>query len=262
MPRHPRQLCCLALLLLSRAPVARAADPSALWHIVHERCVPSQTTESDPHPCALVELGAGEAGGYAVLKDLNGLYQFLLIPTRRLGGIESPELLAADTPNYFQDAWAARSFLEAAAHRALPREVVGLALNSAMGRSQDQFHIHIDCLRPDVMAALHDNRDKVGADWAPFPVSLAGQSYLARRLEQPSLLQAAPPRLLAQWPAASANMGSQTLVVAGANFPAADGTLHPGFILLADHADPAIGDNASGERLQDHACAVLNGLPE
>jgi CDP-diacylglycerol pyrophosphatase len=33
----------------------------------------------------------------------------------------------------------------------------------------------------------------------------------------------------------------------------------PGFVLLAGHADPAHGDFASGEELQDHDCAVARG---
>jgi CDP-diacylglycerol pyrophosphatase len=30
----------------------------------------------------------------------------------------------------------------------------------------------------------------------------------------------------------------------------------PGFLLLADHVDLTIMDRASGEELQDHACAI------
>jgi CDP-diacylglycerol pyrophosphatase len=48
-------------------------------------------------------------------------------------------------------------------------------------------------------------------------------------------------------------MGDQTLVVVGAVDP--DG--EPGFIILADRADVATGDRASGESLQDHkTCAA------
>src|SRR5215510_13677139 len=95
----------LAVLL---AATARAADPNALWNIVHGKCVPHMTAGQGPAPCALVDL----AGGYAVLKDIRGATQFLLIPTARVTGIESPEILVADSPNYWRAAWEARRFVD------------------------------------------------------------------------------------------------------------------------------------------------------
>ena len=73
------------------ASAAQAADPDALWKITHGKCVPHTTAGEGPAPCSLVDL----AGGYAVLKDIRGATQFLLIPTARITGIESPEILAS-----------------------------------------------------------------------------------------------------------------------------------------------------------------------
>ena len=88
------------------------ADRQALWHVVHDLCVTNQRTSGNPAPCEEVHLARGEPDdGYAVLKDLLGRTQYLLIPTRRLDGIESPELLAADAPNYWRDAWVARTYV-------------------------------------------------------------------------------------------------------------------------------------------------------
>ncbi len=56
-------------------------------------------------------------------------------------------------------------------------------------------------------------------------------------------------------PEAQQEMGLHTLVVIGATF--ADGS--PGFVLLNRRADPAMGDLASGEELQDHSCALADG---
>ncbi len=47
-------------------------------------------------------------------------------------------------------------------------------------------------------------------------------------------------------------MGHHTLVVVGTQY-AHHGA---GFVILDDRADPAHGDNAGGEELQDHACAL------
>ncbi len=242
----------LLLVVLVSFAAAHAADPSALWRIVHDRCVPDEEQSHDPAPCALVDLSAGEARGYVVLKDLVGATQFLVLPTARLGGIESPALLAADAPNYMQDAWAARSFVEARAPRPLSREDVSLAVNSVFGRSQDQLHIHIDCIDPNVRAALARHLDAVGEVWKPFPEALSGHAYIARRVLASDLVGINPFLLLAEAaPDTRAHMGDYTLFLAGASFAG-----KPGFILLADRADPLRGDFGSSESLQDHACAL------
>jgi CDP-diacylglycerol pyrophosphatase len=254
---HPRigQAAATVVLgvaaLLTAGPPARAADPDALWKIVHGRCVPDQQTNNDPKPCAAVDL----AGGYALLKDIVGASQFLLIPTEKITGIESPQLLAPDAPNYVAAAWAARSAVDAALHHTLPRDDIGLAINSESARSQNQLHIHIDCLSVPVIEALHSHLGEIGETWSALPVPLAGHTYMARRLDDAALAKANPFRLLADGvPGAAADMGHQTLALAGATFP--DG--RTGVVLLADHVNRLAGDFGGSENLQDHACAVAN----
>ena len=118
------------------------ADPNALWTIVHDQCVPDQEASSDPAPCSLVDLDAGESGGYAVLKDLVGATQFLVIPTDQISGIESTILLEPDAHDFFAAAWRARSFVDARAGVDIPRDWMSLAINSAVARTQNQMHIH------------------------------------------------------------------------------------------------------------------------
>ena len=84
-------------------------DPDALWKLVHDKCVPDQRQNDNPAPCAVVDLREGDATGYAILKDLVGATQYLLIPTARVPGIESPLLLTPEAPNYFADAWRERA---------------------------------------------------------------------------------------------------------------------------------------------------------
>ena len=169
----------VAVLATAACAPQAVADPNALWTIVNGQCVPDQRNNGDPAPCALVDLDGGEPRGYAVLKDLVGTTQYLLIPTERVPGIESPQILAVDAPNYFADAWRARSFVEQRAGRELPRDWLSLAINSADARSQDQLHIHVDCVRADVRQALTVHADDIGATWRPFPETLAGQQYRA-----------------------------------------------------------------------------------
>src|SRR5579864_3602279 len=236
----------LLLALVAGACPAHAADPDALWKIVHDHCVPDQQQHGDPAPCARVDLGGGEDKGYTVLKDRVGATQFLLIPTAKITGIESPAILAPGATNYFAAAWRARPFVDERAGRTLPRDWMSLAINSEVGRSQNQLHIHIDCVRADVRDALREHAAEIGTTWALLTLRLEGHRYSAIAVSGDDLDAANPFTLLADGVAgAGADMGHETLVVVGVT--RADG--QPGFVILADHADPATGNNASGEEL-------------
>jgi CDP-diacylglycerol pyrophosphatase len=257
MPRYRRWppraaiLGALALALFG-APRLLAADPGALWKIVHDRCVPAEQNDNGqkPAPCELVNLH----GHYAVLKDIVGATQYLVIPTDRVTGIEDPAVLAPGAPNYWAAAWQTRRYVADRAGRPIERSDISVAVNSQKGRSQNQLHFHVDCIRADVRNALAAHEAQIGPDWRKLEVPLAGHDYLVMRVVAPQLGHFDPFKVLAEkLPAAAADMGDQTLVLAGARFR--DGT--DGFYLLTDHADLTKGDHGSGEELQDHDCKVL-----
>jgi CDP-diacylglycerol pyrophosphatase len=244
---------CAGFLLLAAAAAQNSSSRDALWQIVNTMCVPEQTQNHDPKPCAEVDLQDGSARGFAILKDLRGETQFLLIPTARISGMESPLVLAPDAVNYFAEAWEARSFVNQALHRTLPPDDISLAINSAASRSQDQLHIHIDCVREDVFEALHANAAAIGNQWAPLPHLFFGHHYMAMWVPGEHLGSSNPFRLLAEkLPGARQDMGERTLVVVG--LTRADET--KGFVLLEDEVDKESHDSASGEELQDHACRI------
>ena len=237
----------LAAALL--APPAHA-DRMVLWSIVHGQCVPHLEAGGPPAPCDSVDLSGGEARGVALLKDINGVAQMLAIPTRQLAGIEDPALLAPDAPAYFAAAWAGRARVEAHLGQALPREAVAVTVNSMVRRSQDELHLHVDCIDKDVAAALGAYASSLDEQWRPMTVALKGRHYFARRLASADLTDASPFRLLAEGiPGAKEEMGLWSLAAVGATF---SGQL--GFILLADHAEITAGGHA--EDLQDHACQI------
>jgi CDP-diacylglycerol pyrophosphatase len=239
---------------LACAPAgAHAADPSALWKILNGKCVPHEQAQRDPSPCASVDLAEGVEKGFVVLKDINGVAQFLVMPTARISGIEDPAILDPHATNYWDAAWRARYFVEERVKTSLPRDAIALAINSSVGRSQDQLHIHVDCIRPDVRETLAANLDKIGGAWTPFPVPLAGHSYQAIRIDHETLDGINPFRVLVDGdPSTGGDISMHTLVLVGETF--ADGS--KGFVLLDDHANLAAADHASGEELQDHTCAV------
>lgn len=220
-----------------------------LWQIVHERCVPAAHVRHPPAPCTRLWLTHGVQHGYALLKDRRGREQYLLIPTARVSGIESPALLSGALPNYFAAAWRARHYVGAALGRALPRDDIALAINSAQGRTQDQLHIHIDCVGAGVRRRLDRIASRLGPRWQDLHAPLQGHHYRALRVYGRDL-DVDPIRLLADALPGRGAMGEWTMVVVGHTFAGH----RPGFVILAARA--SAHNYASGEELMDHRCAV------
>ena len=240
---------CAGLLTCA---AAAHADPNALWNIVHGQCVPDQIAHGDPKPCAEVDLRHGIAGGFAVLKDINGATQYLLIPTNRVGGIESPLVLAPGAPNYFADAWQARRLVEKALGHSALRDIRVWPLIPNWHAPRPSCIFTSTAFAP--MCATRCGASARRSAGAGACSGIACRSSLPCHARgRPSLAGANPFKLLASGvPGARADMGRHTLVVVGMQFAHEA----PGFVLLDDHADIAHGDAAGGEELQDHACAL------
>jgi CDP-diacylglycerol pyrophosphatase len=122
---------CLAFGV-SASPIS-PPHSNALWRVVHGLCMTDMLLSGAPAPC----LEVNRRGGYAVLRNPQAATEVLVVPTTQIVGIESPELQAPGGPNYWQAAWDSRRYFEQRADRAVPREDVGMAVNSVFGRSQD-----------------------------------------------------------------------------------------------------------------------------
>lgn len=224
---------------------ATAENRNALRDIVEDRCLVHWLQSHSADPCLRVELPEpnGARNGYAVLADRKGGAHFLVIPTRLISGIESRELQEAGTPNFFEGAWSVRAELAGAVGTALPRQYVGMAVNSRYARSQDQLHIHVECLHSLIYASLQASADRLTDLWTPIEVP--GWHLLARRVLSEGLGSADPFKLLAAGLAGTQNsLGDYSLLVAGMNFRAG-----PGFAVLA-------GSGPGTERLLDSTCAL------
>jgi CDP-diacylglycerol pyrophosphatase len=247
MPSLAKVIGIVAALVLaaSLSVLFRPGDPDALWKIVHDHCVPDQSSHNDPAPCVAVNL----AERWALYKDDNGNTQFLLIPTDRVTGIEHPSILTKAAPNYWEAAWAARGFVDQRAAKSLTSDEIALAINSQLARSQNQLHIHIDCIRPDARDALRRIQTQIGATWIRTPV--LGQEYEIRSLSAVDLHRTNLFALVADHLQPGQTMEAETIVLAGAVLP--DGT--SGFDLLAGRVG-AGGNRGGGELLEDHGCAI------
>ena len=222
------------------------ADQMALWNIVHGQREPHFAAGQGPKPCVDVD----EADGVALLKDLHGLAQELAIPTKRVTGIEDAALLAPDAPNYFAYAWRERAEVERLLRHPLSREMVGVSINSSYSRSQEQLHLHIDCMDKGIAAMLNDYVSSLDQTFRPMTIPLKGRVDWARRIDGEELGDRSPFEMLAGGiDGAKDKMGAWTLILVGADFSG-----KPGFALLADHWEMLGGGHA--EDLQDHDCAI------
>lgn len=86
-------------------------------------------------PCAQVKPDAG----YVVFKDRNGPLQYLLMPTYRINGTESPLLTEPHTPNFFWLAWQSRSFMTMKRGSEVPDSAISLTINSPTGPYAEPF---------------------------------------------------------------------------------------------------------------------------
>ena len=236
----------LATLALPAAP-AQAAHPSALWRVVHDLCVPDRKLFGLAAPCIAVDLQTG----YAIVPDPGERYDLLVVPTVQMTGIEDPHLLAAGSPNYWRFAWFARLRL---AHRVgadIPRRDVGMAVNAVAGRTQNQLHIHLSCIRPEVAAALQASASSLSERWST--VTIAHGAWRVRLVADQNLSDHDPFKLMAADSGVAADLGSETLVAVGAALPNGQES----FYLLHRATDVEIGSYGAGERLLDEKCSSV-----
>lgn len=223
-----------------------SGNPDALRQIVLQQCVPNQEQHRTPQPCVDVN----PKGGYVLFKDRNGPLQYLLMPTYRINGTESPLLLDPLTPNFFWQAWQRRAIMSDKRGSVVPDNAVSLTINSRTGRTQNHFHIHISCLRKDVRAQLDGDMAAISSRWLPLPGGLLGHEYLARRVTENELAKRSPFLMLAEEvPEARDHMGRFALALAQQS----DGSL----VLLATERNLLTLNRASAEEIQDHQCEIL-----
>jgi CDP-diacylglycerol pyrophosphatase len=214
-------LCLLALGVAASTATGQSEPRSVLWPIV-QYCLAPQHDAGEP-ACFLTD----KTRGYALLKDIRGPTQVLLVATDRRFGMEDPRIEAPDAPNYFAAAWAARRCVSTLAGHPIPDGQISLAINSVRGRSDGQLHIHVDLVRPEIAAQLAPDASELTFSGHRYAVrhiaSLAGVNLFA---EEAARTQGA--------------IGEETIVVVG------DGS--GGFYVLTDRASGM--DGASGEELQ------------
>ena len=238
-------LACI-LALGTGAYTARPMDfkRGALKQVV-DTCALSKRTVGIAFPCLDVQPGNPEAVGYAVVRGPLQKTEVLVVPTDPVTGIEDSALLSARMAALWGEAWRSRQFVFDMLGRTLPRDAIGLAVNSVQSRTQDQLHIHVDCVSPAVRQALAAKGSLISTNWRPFPMEMGDQIYWAKVVSSADLSHVNVAVLMRQGlPRTGRAMGRFTVAAIGTTMP--DGK--DGFFLFANSA------NAAAESLLDHSC--------
>lgn len=250
MPTNRRATRLVAVLLvlvivgMLGAALHFKKNSDALWQFVSEKCLPHQQSSGEPAPCQRVDL----LHHYAMLKDMHGPLQYLLIPLDKITGIESPRLLQPATPNYVALAWHERTLPAQRRGSPINDRVLSLAINSQYGRTQNQLHIHLSCLRPDVRQQLDQLTPQLSGRWQS--ITLRKHHYWLRALTSDELNQkSAFIRLADELPEARTEMGKYGLALAELS----DGRL----VLMALERNWLLLNSGSAEELQDHTCQLI-----
>ncbi len=215
------------------------SDRGALWRVVDKLCLPMHATLGLPLPCIAVD----DRRGFVVIRAPGDATRIIIVPTVRMEGIESPSLLRQDAPNYWAYAWAERGRVADAAPRPLGWDDIGMAINSRPVRTQDQMHIHVDCLDARLKQALAAASLSTQR-WTTLNLKPWAGRYRAKRLAESGLERSPFQTVAEEIPSARTSMSLQTIAVAGVT----DAKGRRGFVLLVK------GAGGSAEKLLDHEC--------
>ncbi|MGY2046736.1 CDP-diacylglycerol diphosphatase [Methylobacterium sp. JK268] len=241
----------LLVAALATAAVAAAADVprNILWAAL-QGCIVAKRTTGRAFPCLSVDLGTPDRPGTAILRAPGQRTHLVVMPTADVIGLEAPVLQGPAGVAYWRAALAARRDVTEVFGDRLPGAEVGLAVNSPTGRSQDQLHIHVDCVRPQTRALLRRYARSLPAGWVVLPTTIQGGRLAAMRVPAAAVDDFNPFAALAAAPGAAAGLRHTTFAAISAppDDPAG------GFYLLLVRQP-----YAAAEKLLDHRCTILDG---
>jgi CDP-diacylglycerol pyrophosphatase len=178
---------------------------------------------------------------YIILKDKadDKPQGFLLIPVQPVTGVEDDKVFSPSVADLWASAW-----LWSEKYPGKSATVTGLAVNSVLARTQNQLHIHISCVLPDVTKALGKKKISQDANH-PTLVKLGSNHTTYSVVAVPTLDGANSPFLIARTisQANKIEMRQQGIAVVR-------GKKNNGFYVLA-----TAERQGAAEELLDQACA-------
>lgn len=226
------------------APAQTAAGPAAscvlprppdtLWALA-QCCESSLTSDVG---CRVHD----QKNGYVIIKDNSARKprSYMIIPTSRVTGIEDGLVDRPPVVDFWQYGWA-----QSRTWPGYSAADTGMAINSEQGRTQNQLHIHISCVRPDVKKAL--DQAAIGFFPArPVTLRLPPHDNLYRALKVTRLDGEQSPFLVFQSdPKVKETMGEQSIAVVGS------GIAGQYYVLDTQSGD---GNRGQAEELLEQTC--------
>lgn len=238
----------LVCIVLPRAIGADPVLPRSSLRAVVEGCVLAQRFALT-FPCLRVGAKGRGATPYVVLRVPGSRTHLLVMPAEAIPGLEDPRLQAAPYGSLWAEALATRPLVSEGAGFAIPDALIGLAVNADRVRSQDQLHIHVECIRPRYLQSIRAQAAGLGRDGATKSLIVAGEYFVARRIGREDVEQGNLFALLASESPASAGLsGLGALLVSDEASPQSSGA-DDGMLLLA-----APRQERTVEKLLDHGC--------
>lgn len=154
-----------ALLVVASLVAGLAFQRMMLWAFVNV-CSVDQAWLGTPLPCLAIE-DAGHGLRVAVVRPPAARKHLLVVPLTRIEGLEDDSFSGETAAAIVTAAWRERARLVPAG-QAVPWTGFGLAINSLGKRTQDQLHVHVDCLTAEARAALGAAASAPRAGWSSF----------------------------------------------------------------------------------------------
>lgn len=217
----------------------------SLWKNVQERClVPPTPSHTD---CVIVD----RTQGFVLYKDMIGASHYLVIPDQAVAGVDDPRVWKDSQRNAWAFGWQARDVVGKAVGHALPDTLLGLAINARASRSQDQLHIHLDCISERARDFLANG--DIGTQWRDL--SFNGKSVRAMLIpaDQPSL-SVNPFGLVRQ--DVGGDIADRGVFMAYVK--PASGTA--GFVVVDEPVDKVRGSNGHASDFLDRGCKLGRSL--
>jgi CDP-diacylglycerol pyrophosphatase len=163
-----------------------------LRHVVENMCMPADRRLGTPFPC----LEVSRSGGWAVLHAPFDGTQILVVPLAPVTGVEDPAIRRPEAPDLWSVAWRERARVASSLGRTLHGDDIVLAINSQSARTQDHYHVHVDCIAPSVRRTLAETGASIGESWREMRLAPWSSPYRLRRIDLATLAAVRPERLI------------------------------------------------------------------
>lgn len=148
--------------IILTALFSSCASAETLWESVNKECLNKKSLVQDGK-CLVKDQS------FAIIRTPKEQYHYLFVPAIDISGIESPELWISGYPSWFQNAWRNRYIAAPWLGENKNQHDIGIAINSRARRTQQQLHVHLNCIREDITREL--NSKVISSQWQPITLT-------------------------------------------------------------------------------------------